>query len=101
MSWIERQSKAYFAYQMGRVYYLIKKDCEEFFIINTLFQNILSNSCFYLGAFVLSGYSNPLFFIVGGIVIAISLFSIVVYCQAEREIEPILGANTRVYHSRL
>lgn len=60
------------------------KDNEEIFLLYSLFQGVVSNICFYLGTFILSGYSSPLFFTVGGPVILINLFTIFVYAQAER-----------------
>jgi hypothetical protein len=55
--------------------------------------------CYYVGTFILSGYSSPLFFIVGGVVVSINLFTMFVYAQAEREIAPILSLTQRKYNT--
>lgn len=60
------------------------QDNEEMFWINGFFQNIVNNICFYLGTFILSGYSNPLFLTVGVPVIVINLLTLFVYASAER-----------------
>lgn len=69
------------------------------FRISTWLQGIVNNTCFYIGTFVLSAYSNPLFLAVGIPVIIVNFLTILVYASAEREIFPMIGMGWRRYNT--